>query len=53
MSRIVFELSDKDEEDLRNMCCREGESVASAVMRIVKCNIDYNRLRTIIRDGRS
>lgn len=51
MSRIVFEISDKDEEDFRKWCCWEGESVASAVLRIVKSSIDYNRLRTIIRDG--
>ena len=53
MSRVIFELSDRDEEDFRNMCCREGESVASAALRIIKCDIDYKKLRAIIRDGGS
>lgn len=51
MSRIVIELSNQEENDFKETCCREGETIIAAITRIVLCEIKSKKLQTDLRDG--
>ena len=50
MSRITIDLSDKEEMDLANNCCREGENIKDAILRIIICEIKSKKLQVDLRD---